>query len=403
MNKLNFRIGIFRPHLRSLFAEALREQGARVTLYLSKLNVTDPRGLQPDTQLIDTSFFGLQLQAVDNPFARLVTVIVYCFRLARRNRTDRVDLYFVPHLWSWDANLVALVLSLIRPVVMIFMGDSLRLLRRRISYAIWLPLFKLTLSRINVIAFDDDEQKFCLLKMMKVPPARILFHGPAIVDPNIFRFRLPSHDREAPQRDRSSMRILMVSRIETLSRIRRMGGYEKDPFLALEIFRRVVQLDPRAILIVAGGGPGLAEFRKRVVDYGLARRVDVLGNLSKEQISRLMSETDLVLVPQPQLTIHDVAAYEALMCGIPVAEFKRYSAVSIETLGGFLVDMEPDLAAYQIASRLNRTYLEAKRKEATDRALADNVSVPAWGKRVHSFLQKVMESHPQLKVANDGT
>lgn len=402
VHKLDFRIGFYRQESLNLFAEGLCEAGARVTLYNSKLSGTVPRGLQADKQLVDTSLFGLQLQTMDNMFARLVTVIVYCFRIAGRNRTDRIDLYFVTHLWCWDAMLVALVLSLFRPVVLLLMGDSLLMLhRRRISYAMFLPIFKLALSRIHVITFDDDEQRFCLLRVMRFSPTRMFFHGPAIVDPDIFTSSLAGQNRERQSHEGSSLKILMISRIETPARIHglMLRGYEKDPFLALEIFRRLVQLDPRVTLIVAGGGPGLAEFRKRVVEYELGQRVEVLGRQSWEHLSRLMREADLALVPQAQFTIFDQSAYEALMCGLPVVEFKRYSGLSTETLGGFLVDREPDLAAYQIASRLNSTYLETKRKEAPERALADGVSISAWGKRVHNFLQRVMESHQQLKVA----
>jgi glycosyltransferase involved in cell wall biosynthesis len=90
---------------------------------------------------------------------------------------------------------------------------------------------------------------------------------------------------------------------------------EKDPDAFLEVGRRLVAERDDVVMVHAGGGPGLADARRRVDALGLERRIRVLGTLRDANV--ILRASQLLLLTSRFEGLPNVLL-EAQFLGVPV-------------------------------------------------------------------------------------
>jgi len=272
-------------------------------------------------------------------------------------------------------------------------GGSLRWYEQlgKWKYYMFLSVYRLSLRLASLTLVSlDQEQEYYLFKVLKLPRDKVVNFKEYIVDDKLFR-RL---DRNVSAKkvgfNRNEINIVMVSRMESTQRIASCKDYEKDPFTALEIFRRLAEKTPMMKLHVFGRGQGMEEFKRRVNQYKLQNKVKIYGWIERERLPEYYAAADITFFPHPFITVNDGQAnHESLLCGTPVIYFKRYPWVRTEQPGGFLIDRDPKLGAQQILSRLNPTYLLKKREEAT--AIPHDFTIQAFGNNMRKILKQLIK------------
>jgi glycosyltransferase involved in cell wall biosynthesis len=92
---------------------------------------------------------------------------------------------------------------------------------------------------------------------------------------------------------------------------------EKGVFDTLAAFERVLALEPRAVLRVAGGGRDYAAFAAEVTRLGLTTHVECLGWLPRDQIASFLQSLDVLVLPSYAEGLPN-ALLEAMAVGVPV-------------------------------------------------------------------------------------
>jgi glycosyltransferase involved in cell wall biosynthesis len=317
--------------------------------------------------------------------------LMYTIRVIRRLPQDKVDVYIILHLWSFEIPFLNLILRIFRPTIIMWFGGSFRWYEQtsRWKHYIFTLVyrFSLRLASLTLVSLDL-EQKHYLFKVLKLPRNKVANFKEYIVDDKLFRKLDKNESAKKVGFDRNEINIVMVSRIENPQRISSCKDYEKDPFTALEIFRYLTEKYPKVKLHVFGRGVGMDEFKKRIHQYNLEDKVKIYEWVPRELLPEYYAAADLTFFPFPFITVNDGQAnHESLLCGTPVIYFKRYPWVKTEQLGGFLIDRDPMIGAQQILSRLNPAYLLKKMKEAE--SIPHDFNIEAFGDSLTKILKQL--------------
>lgn len=128
-------------------------------------------------------------------------------------------------------------------------------------------------------------------------------------------------------------KLLLVSRLTP----------RKNPVLALEAFKRVIEESPKAHLYIVGWGPLAGEIKGYADRYGLNGRIHLIEDKPREEVKRYMASADLFLMPGRREAF-SLAAVEAQAHGLPVVGFKDTGVeeVIVDGVNGHLVEDEED-------------------------------------------------------------
>jgi glycosyltransferase involved in cell wall biosynthesis len=335
---------------------------------------------------------------MDKSFLRKMIValehLAFTSRVIRRLPKDKVDVYIILHLWDYEIPFLNLILRTFRPTIIMWFGGSLRWYEQssKWKYHFFSSIFRISLRRADRILVGlDQEQKHYLFGTLKLPTDKVTDFKEFIVDDKLFR-RLDKHESAKKVGfSTDKINIVMISRIESTERINLCKDYEKDPFTALEIFRRLTQENPQVKLHVFGRGQGTTEFRRRIKQYGLRDKVKLYGYVERERLPEYYAAADLSFFPFPFITVNDGQAnHESLLCGTPVVFFKRYPWVKTEHQGGFAIDRDPEQGAQQLLERLNSEYLRRKQEEAT--AIPHDFNIESFGNNLAKLLKQIRPS-----------
>jgi glycosyltransferase involved in cell wall biosynthesis len=318
--------------------------------------------------------------------------LAYVFRVIRRLHQDRVDVYVILHLWDYEIPFLNVILRLFRPTMVMWLGGSLRWYERlgRWKYCVIVSIFRLSLSLSSLVLINlNPEHEYYLFKVLKLPKEKIANFKECIVDDKLFRKLDKNVSAKKVGFDRNEINILMVSRIETLERVTSCREYEKDPFTALEVFRHMVEKNPKVKLHVFGRGEGMEEFKRRINEYNLKDKVKIYGYVERELLPEYYSAADLTFFPATQLIApwDGQANHESLLCGTPVIYWRRHKQVEIEQPGGFLIDRDPEIGAQEILTRLNPAYLLKKKEEAA--SIPRDFTIEAFGNSMKKILEQL--------------
>ena len=157
---------------------------------------------------------------------------------------------------------------------------------------------------------------------------------------------------------------------------------EKSVDLVVEAFAEVAAAEPRARLLLVGGGPAEASLRARVARPDLLGRVHLTGMRPREEALALIKGTDLVAGASRTETQGLVLA-EALAAGVPVVALEGPGVADSVRDGtdGLIVQAEPDGARTRALAVALRALIEDPARRAgfarAARAGAERFSVAA--------------------------
>ncbi len=86
-------------------------------------------------------------------------------------------------------------------------------------------------------------------------------------------------------------------------------------------------------LVLAGGGPNEAQYRKLAVELGVGARVHFLGYVTREDVGDLLGATDVFVFPSLWETF-GLAPVEAAMAGVPVVASELTVLREVMSVGG---------------------------------------------------------------------
>jgi glycosyltransferase involved in cell wall biosynthesis len=172
---------------------------------------------------------------------------------------------------------------------------------------------------------------------------------PTTYDASVFR---PPPDGERPRlRARHGLPgdgrlVLFVGRLEKI----------KDPYLLLEVFRRLLGRCPEARLVVVGCGLLESGLKAKSAALGLADRILWMGPRTPPEVADLMGAADVLLLTSA-FEAMPVVVLEALACGLPVVspdlgELRRM--VKDEAAGLLTTSRDPEELAAATAAVLAR-------------------------------------------------
>jgi len=149
-----------------------------------------------------------------------------------------------------------------------------------------------------------------------------------------------------------------------------LGGLKgrKNPFLLLDIWRRVLAGQPQARLLIAGGGGMLATMRDRIRQFGLEGAVILTGYVPEARKVDYYNLADAFVFPSA-LEGFGLAVGEAMSCGLPVVASDRGSIpeLLVDGEGGFLCDpRRPDTFAMRLSLLLADAGLRDKLGRANE-------------------------------------
>jgi glycosyltransferase involved in cell wall biosynthesis len=115
---------------------------------------------------------------------------------------------------------------------------------------------------------------------------------------------------------------------------------EKGVFEALDVLAGVRIVHPSATLTIVGGGRDLDAFTRDVEDRGLQGAVRMTGWLSRQEVQRILRESDVFLFPSHFEGLPN-AVVEAMAVGLPVIATRVGGVPDLIRHGdsGFLVDV----------------------------------------------------------------
>jgi glycosyltransferase involved in cell wall biosynthesis len=145
-----------------------------------------------------------------------------------------------------------------------------------------------------------------------------------------------------PPRPRAAGTVTVVTAMR-LSR-------KKRPIELLAAFANAVQFvagAPQLRLVIAGDGPERDALRRRALELGLAERVSLPGQLSREALRDLYAESDVFVLPSERESF-GIAALEARAAGLPVLAMLDSGARDFLRQGenGLLARDMPELARH---------------------------------------------------------
>jgi PEP-CTERM/exosortase A-associated glycosyltransferase len=165
-----------------------------------------------------------------------------------------------------------------------------------------------------------------------------------------------------------------------------MYGYEGVPML-VEALKEVIAAEPRAKLLLVGGGPDESQVRARVASLGLADKVVLVGRVPHSEVPRYYDLVDIFAYPRKRMRLTDLVTplkpLEAMASGRLVAasdvgghrELIRdgetgvlFAADDVGDLARKLIDLIRDPDRWQPMRQAARRFVEQER--TWDRSVA---------------------------------
>ncbi len=143
------------------------------------------------------------------------------------------------------------------------------------------------------------------------------FHAPQ--DVRIIRNGIPLDDSAVPVGGEASARLVISQNRKIFFTPARMSA-EKNIDLLFKVIRPVIRACPEAFFLIAGDGPLLETYRKRVLDEKLGSHISFMG--FQQNIRRILKHVHAMILPS-FLELHPISILEALSEKVPVVISKN--------------------------------------------------------------------------------
>lgn len=174
--------------------------------------------------------------------------------------------------------------------------------------------------------------------------------------------------------------LLYVSRI----------AKEKNVDFLLEAVKNLALYRDDFCLFLIGGGPELADFRKKVKSWGLSKRIIFTGMLPKKETNRYFGAADVFVFPSITET-QGIVITEAMAAGVPAVAVNIMGPSDIIENGadGFLVPLKVQIFASKVNELLEDNGLRIKMGKAA-KINAKKYSVETAAKKMVNFYHKML-------------
>ena len=160
---------------------------------------------------------------------------------------------------------------------------------------------------------------------------------------------------------------------------------KNHPFL-LRVFKKVLETEPDAVLLLAGGGDARAELEGRCRELGLENNVRFLGSVSATR--PLLCAADLFLLPSLREGV-PVTVLEAQCCSLPCFISDAVSPEAVFTDAVTMLPLEEEAWAAAIAG-----FTPAERAEAPV-SIPAGYDISAEAERLYTFYtEAINRQHP---------
>ncbi|MBN9046606.1 MAG: glycosyltransferase [Rhizobiales bacterium] len=158
--------------------------------------------------------------------------------------------------------------------------------------------------------------------------------------------------------------------------------YKKGLDILADAYRHIADVFPDTDLVVAGPDGGAEdEFRRRIADYGLQKRVHMVGGLYGADKIAALKRAACFCLPSRQEGF-SVAITEALACGVPVAitDACHFPEVA-EAAAGVVTPLDAEAVAAGLRRILEDPAAAARMGEAGTKLVRDNYTWPRIAER----------------------
>jgi glycosyltransferase involved in cell wall biosynthesis len=140
--------------------------------------------------------------------------------------------------------------------------------------------------------------------------------------------------------------------------------YQKGALLLIDVWKRVVEQNPTASLVMIGSGPLEESIKQKIAQYRLGRNIILTGYLSKENKYQIFRQSQLVLHPATYDS-GGMSMAEGLAFGLPGVAFDLPALKTYYPSGVVKVKcFDSDLFAQKIIDLLNNSVQYQKVKQA---------------------------------------
>jgi glycosyltransferase involved in cell wall biosynthesis len=149
-----------------------------------------------------------------------------------------------------------------------------------------------------------------------------------VIDCNLFH-------NEPKIRDKNNFTFLTVCYMKNSKQLKKKGID-----ILVKAFQKVIMVYPNVRLNIGGDGAGVKYLKKWILEEGIDKNVNLLGELSRSQVSKEMQNSDVFVLPSRYETFGVVYA-EAMASGKPVIATRTGGPDSfVDEKTGFLIDVE---------------------------------------------------------------
>lgn len=176
---------------------------------------------------------------------------------------------------------------------------------------------------------------------------------------------------------------------------------EMHPRKGADVFARAIPLlnDVRARFVFAGpSGPLEPEVRSIISDAGVQDRVDFRGQLSSEELPRVLAEAEIFVFPTVWGTEgFGMVAAEAMACGVPVvaSRIAAIPEVVLDDETGLLIEPGDPV---DLASKLRLLLGDPSRRRRLGRAGAKHVRQYRWDRLAEELVEDLHAESVTLSV-----
>jgi glycosyltransferase involved in cell wall biosynthesis len=139
-------------------------------------------------------------------------------------------------------------------------------------------------------------------------------------------------------------------------------GAEKNIYFLLDVLQEVLKDMPDTMLVVAGSGPKMDDFKQMARAKGLDKKVIMLGYVNRELIKYWYALSDVLVFPSKTET-QGLVTIESMFCGTPVVALGIMGTKFVMNgdNGGFMVDDNLDEFSGKVKLLLSDKKLYAKK------------------------------------------
>lgn len=169
-------------------------------------------------------------------------------------------------------------------------------------------------------------------------------------------------------------------------------AYEKNLAFLFDVLKKVQESEPKACLIMVGGGPYLDELKELAKEKGLEKSVCFTGYITSKDVIYLYRMAQVFVFPSKTDT-QGLVTIEAMMAGLPVVAIGELGTVDVMQgdNGGFMVHDDVGEFSEKVVALLKNPKLRRQKSEE-GKAWSQQWKISALTPRLISCYERILGS-----------